>query len=52
MASLHGVSDEAIRTLRYRIKKKLNINDTKDIDQVVANLALHPDNNHDMQMQS
>ena len=36
MASLLGVSDEAIRTLRYRIKKKLNINDAKEIEQVVA----------------
>ncbi|HAI83668.1 MAG TPA: hypothetical protein DCL43_08375 [Chitinophagaceae bacterium] len=36
MASLLGVSDEAIRTLRYRIKKKLNINDAKEIEQAVA----------------
>lgn len=38
MASLLGVSDEAIRTLRYRIKKKLTLADGKDIEQVVANM--------------
>lgn len=38
MASLLGVGDEAIRTLRYRIRKKLDLTDGKEIEQVVAGI--------------
>jgi len=38
MASLLGVGDEAIRTLRFRLKKKLSITQTKDIEQIIDKL--------------
>jgi DNA-binding CsgD family transcriptional regulator len=38
MASLLGVSDEAIRTLRFRLKKKLGLSHGKEIEQVVMSI--------------
>jgi uncharacterized membrane-anchored protein YhcB (DUF1043 family) len=35
MASLLGVSDQAIRTIRYRLKKKFSLTDGKEIEQAV-----------------